>query len=275
MKPIRQLTVITTAQPGLGAYFKRVGSFRSLVLTLALRDLKVKYTQTFLGIIWVVVQPLTGLLIFSFFFDKLIKVNTGGIPYPLFAFSGLLSWTFFSAIISNAGTSLLESQDLIRKISFPTLVLPLAKVLVDLVDLAIGILLLFGVMVILGRFPGWPIVFLPVMILFNIGVGLSVAIWLSALTIRYRDFRHIIPYLINFGIWLTPVFFPDTLIPTAYRWILYLNPMAATIAGLRWSLVGAPLPPPDYFVSALLIFFLLLTGLYFFIKIESDVSDYL
>ena len=272
--PIR-ITVINSVDQSLYSYLKKVWAFRSLVVTLAIRDLKVKYAQTALGIFWTVLQPLTGLTIFTVFFSKLIKVDTNGIPYALFAFSGMISWFFFSQIIQSAGLSLLESQHLIKRIYFPRLILLVTKILVALAEFCVSVVLLFLLMLTMGIFFTWPVLFFPFLVIFNIAVAFSVAIWLSALTIKYRDFHHIIPYLVNFGIWLTPVFYPETLIPYRFRLFLFLNPMAAVVKAYRWSLIGGPLPDAGYWLSVIPVLFLLVTGLNYFKKTENEISDYI
>ena len=217
-------------------------------------------------------QPLTGLLVFSVFFGRLIRVDTGGVPYPLFAFTGMVSWFFFSQILTSAGQSLLEGQHLIRKVYFPRLVLPLSKVLTASVELLISILLLFILLLIYRRPLHWPVLILPVAIVCNVLTALSVAVWLCALTVRHRDFHHIIPYLANLGIWLTPVFYPATLLPPDYQWVLYWNPMAATIAMFRWALTGTPMSP-YYWISFVPVLVLLLGGLNYFRKIENKIAE--
>lgn len=242
---------------------------------MARRDLKIRYSQTFLGFLWAVIQPLTGLVIFTVFFERLIKIQTPGTPYTLFAFSGMVSWFFFSHIVHNAGISLVESQDLIRKVYFPRILLLFAKTLVGLVELGISLLLLLALMALLGRAVFWSILLLPLFVLANICVALSIAIWLSALTIRYRDFHHIIPYLLNFGIWLTPVFYPVTLIPPRLEWLMCVNPMAATISGFRWSLGVQTAPDQGYLVSFLPAAVLFASGFMYFRKIENEIADYI
>jgi len=241
--------------------------------SLAKRDVKAKYTQTVLGILWSVIQPLTGLLIFTIFFDKLIKVDTNNIPYPLFAFSGMVAWYFYTFIVNQGGTSLVDSQYLLKKFYFPRLILPLSKVLVGLVDFGISVILLIILMIILGGMPSFLILLFPVFLLLAVLTGLSIAIWLSALTIRYRDLQHIIPYLINFSIWLTPVFYPSTLVPESYHFILYLNPMAGIIAGFRWCLLGDLIPSINYLWGILPVIFIFISGIYYFIKIEREIVD--
>jgi len=243
-------------------------------VAIAKRDLKVRYSQAFLGVLWAVIQPLTGLVIFTIFFDRLVKIQTPGMPYPLFAFSGMVSWFFFTHIVTNAGASLVESQALIRKVYFPRILLLFAKTIVGLVEFGISMILLILLMLVMGFPPRWSIILLPLFVLLNIAVGLSIAIWLGALTIRYRDFHHIIPYLVNFSIWLTPVFYPVTLIPPKLEWLVYLNPMAATIAGFRWALTGGPLPDKNYLLSLVPIVALLISGFAYFRRVEDEISDY-
>jgi len=219
------------------------------------------------------IQPLTGLLIFTFFFNYVVKVDTGGIPYPLFAFSGMISWYFFSSLMAQSGTSLMQSQYLIRKIYFPKLILPISKSLTCFAEFGISLLLLFAIMIITGYYPSINILFLPFFILLNLITGLAIGLWLSALTIRYRDFYHIIPYLINFGIWLTPVFYPATLIPHKIQFLIYFNPMAGIISGFRWSLLGGAPPSVNYLFSFAFVIIIFITGLYYFRKMETKIAD--
>ena len=265
--------VITNQPKGLLPYLKRVWQYRSLIVLLARRDLKVKYAQTVLGLVWTVIQPLTGLLIFTIFFDKLIQIDTLDTPYPLFAFSGMISWFFFTYIIIQGGMSLLQSQDLLTKVYFPRIVLPLSKALTGLTDFVISVALMFVMMLATGHGVTINIIWFPLFVLLNIFTGLSVAVWLSALTVRYRDFHHIIPYLVNFGIWLTPVFYPATLLPSDYHFLIYLNPMAGVIDGFRFTLLGDPAPSLYYLPIFAIIILQALAGLYYFRKIEGKIAD--
>jgi len=268
-------TVISSKGEKLSDYILKVYQYRSLIFTLARRDVKVQYAQTFLGLLWSIIQPLTSLLVWVFFFDKLIKVDTGDIPYPLFAFSGMMGWYYFTNIFNHAGTSLVNSQDLIRKIYFPRIILPLSKVLVGFVEFFISLLLLFMMMLIMGRLPSWQILFLPLFILLNIISGLAFGLWLSALTIRYRDFQHIIPFFVYIGIWLTPVFYPSTLIPSQYSFFIYINPVAAVIAGYRWSLFAGESFSPYYLTSFIPMVFILITGFVYFRRNEYTIADHI
>ena len=266
--------VIAPGKKPFWEYFKKVYAFRSLILTLALRDIKVQYAQTFLGILWSAIQPMTGLLIFYFFFYLVFNVDTG-IPFHLFAFSGMVCWYYFTFIIGHAGTSLLGAQDLIKKIYFPKLVLPLSKVFVGFVEFSISFVILVIMMMVAGYYPSIKILLLPVLIILIVITGLSVAIWLSALTIRYRDFHHIIPYIVNFGIWFAPVFYPTTIISDRFHYLIYVNPMAGLIEGFRWMLFDLPAPSPNYLLSLATVFVLFVSGLWYFKNVERKVSDYI
>ena len=256
-------------------YAKHIWKHRSLIFTLAYRDIKVQYAQTFLGLLWSLLQPLTALLIFTFFFSRIVKVNTGNIPYPLFALSGISVWNYFGYLMSNSGTSLTQSRDLIKKIGFPKIILPLSKVISGAPDFVITLLLIFVVMFINGKFFGLQIFALPLFLLLAILCGLSIGIWLSALTVKYRDVHHVIPFLVGFGIWLTPVFYPTTLLPEKYHRFTYLNPVAGIIEGFRWSLFGGNPPSYYYIGSFIFVFVLIAAGFANFKRIENRISDWI
>ncbi len=267
--------IISASRSSLRSYFQQVLRYKSVIITLARRDLKAQYAQTALGLFWSVVQPLTGLLIFTFFFGQVIKVDTGGIPYPLFALSGMLGWYYFTYIVNHAGTSILNSQHLISKIYFPRLIFPISKTINGFVEFVISLGLMLLLMLILGVYPGWSLLAFPVFLVLNIIVGLSIGIWLSALTIRYRDFHHLIPYLVSFGIWLTPVFYPTTLIPERFGFLMHFNPVAGVIAGYRWTLLGAEAPDLQYIYGFIPVLILFVSGVFYFRKIENDIADWI
>ena len=255
-------------------YLRKVWKYRSMVVLLAKRNLKVKYSQTVLGLGWTILQPLTGLTIFYLFFHLLVampKVPDCG--YAVFAFSGMTAWYFFSYIVYQGSTALISGQDLSQKIYFPQIILPISKVLVGIVELIISLALLVVLMMVMKVYPGWQLLLLPGFIVINAIVGLSVAIWLSALTVRYRDLQHIVPYIVNFGIWLTPVFFPATIVPNRLHWFLYINPMAGVVEGYRWCLWGNSEFSPYYAVGLVLAFLLLISGILFFKRSEHNMMD--
>jgi lipopolysaccharide transport system permease protein len=258
----------------LPEYLGKMWSYRAMISLFARRDLKVKYAQTVLGLAWTVVQPLTGLVIFYLFFHLLVAMpQVPECGYAVFAFSGMTAWYFFSYIVYQGSNSLVNGQELSQKIYFPQLILPLSKVLVGGVDLAVSVALLLLLMLAMQVQISWKILLLPGFMLLNAMVGLSVAIWLSALTVRHRDLQHIVPYIVNFGIWLTPVFFPATIVPIRYHWLLYLNPMAGIVEGYRWSLWGYSEFAPQYVIGLLLAFISLIMGVHFFKRSEHNMMD--
>lgn len=233
-------TRISSQPDNLKIYLNKIWQHKSLILTLAKRDLKVKYAQTTLGLAWTVLQPLTAVFIYTLFFSVLLDFDTE-YPYILFVLSGILLWGLFNYIFSQGSTSLIQNQDLIRKMYFPKMILPLSKALVAFVEFAI-IFVLFIVLLIAFRVPiSWKILLIPfplfILLLFSIGT----AYMLSAATVKNRDLNHIIPFLINFGIWLTPVFYPVTIIPSKFANWLYINPMASIIQFFRWCVFDEPI----------------------------------
>ncbi|HWB63564.1 MAG TPA: ABC transporter permease, partial [Chitinophagales bacterium] len=231
-------TIKGGTQPVL-SYLAEAWQARNLAISFAVRDLKVQYAQTYLGIFWSLVQPLTGLVIFSFFFQRVIPLQMH-VPYAVFAFTGIMGWFYFTSLVGQGGTALMNNQQILKKIHFPGLVLPFSKALVGLVEFGISLVLLLIILMVTGCGISGRIIFLPLVLAANIITGLSLGIWLSALTIRFRDLHHIIPYLVGFGIWITPVFYPSTMVPTAYNWVYYLHPVANVIALYRWIFIGLP-----------------------------------
>jgi len=251
---------------------KKVWQYRSLIYAFTMRDIKSQYAQTKLGIVWSLIQAITAALVINLFFGILIKMNTGSIPYILYAFPGMMSWYFFSYIVNQAGTSLVQSQHIIKKVYFPKLILPLYKSLVGMVEHLIWLAVFFG-MALLMAFPlQITLLALPICILTNIIAGLSVAVWLSALTVRYRDASHIIPFVIGFGVFVTPVFYKAAMIPEAYHFLLYWNPMAGVIESYRWCLLGMPFDI-HYIYGFIPMVVLLVTGLFYFRKVEGIIAD--
>jgi lipopolysaccharide transport system permease protein len=266
--------VIVDANNKWSSYsLKEIFNYKDLFLLLAYRDFKVRYAQTVLGFLWAFLQPATTLVIFTLIFGKAIKVDTGNIPYPLFALSGLVAWTYFSFLMTNAGSSIIGAQAMVQKVYFPRLIIPLSKAIVGFVDFAIVFFFLFILMIYHGYYLRVEILMLPVFLILNILAGLSVGIWLSALTIRYRDFQNITPFAVQVGMYLTPIAYPVSLIPEKFKLIYYFNPMTGIIEGYRWCLFG--MSPPDIFsyISILATFILLLSGIVYFKKMESVMSD--
>ena len=268
-------TIINNKPTRFGEYLRSIVAYRQLALSFAKRELKARFVQTKLGVLWMVIQPLIALAIFTIFFDQLIHLETGEVPYVAFAFSGMTIWYFFTNIVNNAGTALINSQELIRKVYFPKILLPISKVIVATIEFFVAFSLLIIILLVLGLDVSPKIVFLPVAIIMTILVGSCVAIWLNILTIRKRDLQHLIPYLTNFGIWVTPVFYPTTIIPEAFReYIYYVNPTATTIDFLRSMLFDLPFEWM-YCISFVPVFFLLVLGIRIFKNMERNMVDFL
>ena len=267
--------IISAANTSIWDNFRRIYKNRKLVLTFAKRDLNAQYSQTILGILWSILRPIAGLIIYTLFFFVLLNVSAGELPYPIFAFCGMILWYLFSFILSRSGTSLIESQNIIKKVYFPKMVMPISKVLVALAEFAISLLVLFTLMFYWNIYPDEKLLLLPIIVLANVLTGLSIGIWLSALTIRYRDFHHIIPYLVNFGIFLTPIFYPATLIPEEYFYLVYFNPMAANVEFFRWALLDTAMPSVNFMYSYIPVSVLLITGCIYFMRMENKIADIL
>ncbi len=266
---------ISNKNISLGDYFNRLIQHRALIWSLAKRDLKSKYAQTSLGFLWLVIQPAIALLIFTVFFDQLIEIDTGNVSYPVFAFSGMILWYFFTNMVNNAGTSLIQGQDLIKKIYFPKLILPISKVLVALAEFSVAVILLIILMLFLGQSISWKLILLPICVSLVVMIGACVAIWLSLMTVKRRDLQHLIPYLTNYGIWFTPVFYPTSIIPEQYiEWMYYVNPMATVIDMFRSFLFDYPFNWM-YCISFVPYIFLLSIGIVIFKNKERNLADYI
>lgn len=257
--------------------FKELFEYRDLFLILTYRDLRVRYAQTFLGLLWAVIQPLATLLILTVIFGRAIKVDTGTIPYPLFAAIGMSLWTYFAFVLSQSGNSIIQAQNMVKKIYFPRLIIPLAKSFVGLVDFMITIVLVVLLFIYFDLLPEFSIL-LVVFILLTILAALGAGIWLSALTIRFRDFQHITPFLVQLGLYLTPVAYPaSTVVEAVPQWVsvlYFLNPMAGIVEGFRWSLTGGPFPPDYVYISFGVAVLLFATGIIYFKRVENLMADY-
>lgn len=266
--------MITNRPDSLKMYFVKIWRFRSLIWILANRDLKVKYAQTFLGIAWTIIQPLTATIIFSFFFGYLLNWKAENLPYPLYVLSGLLGWNFFSYIV-NAGTaSVQESSQLIKKIYFPKSILPLSKVLVALVELGVSFFILIPIIVFYGQGLSWNLLFLPFVLIFNALCALTLVFWIAAFAYKKRDLFHVLPFIVYFGIWLTPVFFSTNILPNQISEWLFLNPMANVVNLWRWILFDYQSFDLYWFFSFLGMFFLCIIGMYLFNVKENKFTDF-
>lgn len=265
--------IVDADKKALGLNLKELSHYRDLFYILAYRDLRVRYAQTFLGFAWAFIQPVATLAIFILVFGIAVKVDTGGIPYPLFAISGIAMWSYFSFVLNQSGNSIIGAQEMIKKIYFPRFVVPLSKAVVGFVDFGVALLMLVVLMIIYQFAPSSNIWVSPAFILLNIMASLGIGIWMSALTIRYRDFQHVVPFLVQFGLYATPVAYPARLVPEKYLWLYNLNPMAGVIEGFRWSVLGGPAPSEYIWVSIIMIFTLFFSSLVYFKSVEEVMAD--
>jgi lipopolysaccharide transport system permease protein len=268
------ITVIEPSRGWVALQLDRLWRYRELLYFLVWRDVKVRYKQTALGIAWVVLQPLATTLIFTMIFGKLAKMPSDNLPYAIFALAGLVPWNYFSAALSRGGTSLIGSAHLISKIYFPRLIIPIAAVLSGLVDLAVVLGLLFGLMLFYGIVPSLMSFTLPFFLLLAIATALAISLWLAALNVQYRDVGYLIPFLAQFWLYATPVVYPASLIPEPWRGLYSVNPMVGVVEGFRWALFGtAQAAWQCVAVSVVTVTVLLVSGLFFFRRMEKIFAD--
>ncbi|HOU11898.1 MAG TPA: ABC transporter permease [Anaerolineae bacterium] len=272
-------TVVIEPSRGWAALGLRdLWAYRELLFFLVWRDLKVRYRQTALGVLWVVLQPVLSMVVFSLLFGGLLNVPSGGVPYPIFAYAALLPWNYFAASFNRSSASLVGSAHLITKVYFPRLVIPISGVLSGLVDFAVAFVVLIGMMVVYGIRPTPAIALLPAFLLLAMATALGFGLWLSALNVRFRDINYLIPYLVQVGMYLTPVIYGSSLIPERFRFLLALNPMTGVVEGFRWALLGNHLadaqPPGALFpVSIAIALLILVSGAIFFRRTERTFAD--
>jgi lipopolysaccharide transport system permease protein len=265
--------VIEPSQGWEGLGIRELWQYRELAFFLTWRDIKVRYKQTLLGASWAILQPVLTMLIFSIIFGELAHLPSDGIPYPIFTYTALLPWQLFAFALANSSNSLVGSQNLVSKVYFPRLVIPIAAVLPALVDFAISFVVLAGMMV-FYRVPLTPaILTLPLFLVLAMATALAVGIWLSALNVEYRDVRYVVPFLTLFWQYATPVAYSSTLIPLKWRLLYGLNPMAGVVEGFRWALLGKGNAGELLWASVIIVIVLLVGGLAYFRRMEASFAD--
>lgn len=268
------LLVIEAGSSRLGEQLRDLWHYRELLYFLAWRDFKVRYKQTVLGAAWAVIQPLFTMIVFSIFFGYLGNIPSDGIPYPIFAYCALLPWSLFAYTLNEASNSLVNSQDLITKVYFPRLIVPIAPLFVGLVDFGIAFLVLIGMMGFYEITPGVAILATPLFVILAVLTALAVGIWLSALNVRFRDVRYTIPFLTQLWLLATPVAYPSSLLPEPWRSLYGLNPMAGVVEGFRWALLGQTgVSGSLIVVSSAAAVGLLIKGLWYFNRMEQTFAD--
>jgi lipopolysaccharide transport system permease protein len=252
--------------------------YRQLLYFLVWRDIKVRYKQTALGIGWIVVQPVIAMIVFSVLFGGLLNAPSGGVPYPIFTYTALLPWAYFAGSLTRSSTNLVDSAHLITKVYFPRMSIPISGVLAGLVDFGVAFVVLIALMLYYRIAPTLAVILLPGFLLLAMMTALGFGLWLSALNVRFRDIKHIVPFMVQMWMFLTPVVYSSTLIPEPYRYLLALNPMTGVVVGFRWALLGNYLadtqPPGALFpVSIMISLLVLVSGAFYFRSTERTFAD--
>lgn len=248
-------------------------NYRELLASFTMRDIKIRYKQTALGFLWAIIQPLFMMLIFTIIFGGFAKIPSEGIPYPLFSFAALLPWMLFSEGLTRSTMSMVANANIMTKVYFPRLIMPISGILSPLVDFAVSISILVLMMAYYGFVPTINIIFLPLFILLALATSLGIGLWLSALNVKYRDFQYTVPFIIQLWMYASPVVYPASMIPEAIRPLYGLNPMAGVIEGFRWALLGTEIPGPMIFVSVGVVVVLLISGMFYFRRMEQNYAD--
>jgi len=266
--------VVIKPRPSFSLKLKELWEYRELFYFFVWRDIKVRYKQTVIGAAWAVIQPFFIMVVFSIFFGKLAKIPSENIPYPIFAYSALVPWTYFANSLTNATETMVANQRVITKVYFPRMILPISAVLSGLLDFAIAFIVLIAMMFWYGICPTSNVVFLPLFVLLTIVTALAVGFWTSAANAIYRDVRYVVPFLIQFWLFASPIAYPSSLVPEKWRAFYGLNPMAGVIEGFRWALLGKGEPPgPMLAVSVFIVIGMFIGGIIYFRHMEGTIAD--
>jgi len=269
-----QVIRIEPSRGWVSLQLKELWAYRELLYFLIWRDMKVRYKQTALGVGWAIIQPVFTMIVFSVFFGRLGKIPSDGIPYPIFSFAALVPWTFFAQGLGQASNSLVGSANLIKKVYFPRLAIPIASVSSGIIDFSIAFIMLLGMMLYYGILPTLNLIWLPCLLLLTIVTSLGVSLWLSALNVQFRDVRHVLPFLTQLWFFATPIAYPSSLLSEPWRTLYSLNPMVGVVEGFRWALLGTETAPgPMLVVSSLTALALLVGGAYYFRRLEKTFAD--
>lgn len=273
----------TTSQPELiieagrteKQYWQDLWRYRELFYFLAWRDILVRYKQTAIGIVWALIRPFLTMVVFTVVFGQLAKLPSEGAPYPILVFSAMLPWQFFSNSLSECSNSLITNANLLSKVYFPRLVVPTSAVVVSFVDFMISGMILLALMAWYNFVPTWRILTLPLFIAVAFAASMGAGLWLASLNVQYRDFRFIVPFIVQFGLYISPVGFSSSIVPQQWRFIYSLNPMVGVIDGFRWAILGgnSQLYLPGFILSMVLVFLLLVSGIWYFRKMERTFAD--
>lgn len=277
LKETATITPVTIIRPKRGWWdinLPELWEYRELLYFFVWRDIKVRYKQTAIGAAWAIIQPFMTMVVFSLFFGKLAKIPSNGLPYPIFYYSALLPWTYFAGALQNATNTIVTHQNLVKKVYFARLILPLSAVLSGLVDFGIAFTVLVGMMLFYGIIPTWKLLLLPLFLSLATITALGIGLWLSALNALYRDVRYATPFLVQLWLFASPVAYPASLVPERWQWVYWLNPMTGVIEGFRWALTGQGQPPHALFAASIIaVLLVLIGGLVYFRKMEGTLAD--
>jgi lipopolysaccharide transport system permease protein len=266
--------VIRPPQGWLELNLAELWAYRELLYFFVWRDIKVRYKQTLIGAGWAVLQPLLAMTVFTLIFGMLAKIPSDGLPYPVFYFCALLPWMYFAGALTTATNTIVDHQRVITKVFFPRVLLPVSAVLAGLLDLAIGFVLLLGMLAYYGMAPTLNMALLPLFVLLALATALGVGLWLTALNALYRDVRYVVPFVVQIWMFASPVVYPASLVPAEWRWLYGLNPMAGVIEGFRWAVTGSgEAPGTTLLASSLAVLLILFGGLFYFQRMESKIAD--
>lgn len=258
-------------------YWRDLWNYRELFYFLAWRDTLVRYKQTAIGIAWALIRPLVTMLVFTVVFGKIAGLPSGGAPYPLLVFAAVLPWQFFSSAFSEAGNSLVANSGMLSKIYFPRLIIPTSAVITSFIDFLVSAVILFGLLVWYGHLPDWRIFTLPLFTALAFAAAMGCGIWMAALNVTYRDFAYVIPFILQLGLYISPVGFTSAVVPEQWRLLYSLNPMVSVIDGFRWAILGGnfQIYLPGFLLSTVMIAIVLLTGIRHFRRTEKTFADVL
>jgi lipopolysaccharide transport system permease protein len=271
----QKFDLVIEAGRGESQYWRDLWRYRELLYFLSWRDILVRYKQTALGVAWAVIRPLATMVILTVVFGRFAKMPSEGVPYPVLVFAAMLPWQLFANSLTEASNSLITNSNLVAKVYFPRLIVPASAVVVCFVDFLINVILLAVLMAIYGVVPGWRILTIPLFLLMTMAASTGAGFWLAALNVSYRDFRYVVPFLVQFGIYVSPVGFTSSVVPDQWRLVYSLNPMVGVIDGFRWAVCGGNLQIywPGFLLSLLIVILLLLGGIGFFRKTERTFAD--
>jgi lipopolysaccharide transport system permease protein len=275
MRESSATTIVLEAGRAERHYWRDLWRYRELFFFLAWRDILVRYKQTAIGMVWALGRPFLTMLVFTLVFSRLAKLPSGDVPYPILVFAALLPWQFFASAFTGAGDSLISNAGMISKVYFPRLVIPASAVIVSFVDFLLSSVILIGLMLWYGFAPSARLVTLPLFILLAFAAAMGSGLWIAALNVKYRDFRIIVPFVVQFGLYLSPVGFSTEIVPDQWRLLYSMNPMVGVIDGFRWAILGGNMPLywPGFLLSVCLVTVILISGIYYFRKTEKSFAD--